>query len=184
MITKHETEEKIKFVRDAFWFSLGAYALATNEPTKNYLNKQRIKIYDYSSDIHVFAENTEPPSSTMAYEIGFAGTMANGSAKSFVRQTFLYMIQETFESAQKYAKATNQESAYKKEEWHAFARHLRNAIAHNGTWNITGNPTDLPTTFRNKTIDISMNHSELGDFIGWFYGAQLCASISLWVSQN
>jgi hypothetical protein len=142
----------------------------------------RIKISD--DEIHVLAEGQQAPKTWLSYEVGFSGALIDGSAKMFVRQTFFYMILETFESAKKYAKKNDKLEPFESQDWHPFARHLRNAIGHNGVWDIRGNPSDLPTTFRNKTIDISLNGKSLGDFIGWVYGLQLCASISIWVGDS
>lgn len=182
MTTKSECEQKIKYVRDAFWFSLGAYGLATKKPTSDFIMRHRVRVSEGS--IYVLAEGEKAPKGWLSYEIGFSGAIGGGAAETFVRQTFLYMILETFESSKKYAISSNNLHSFKQQEWYAFARHLRNAIGHNGVWEIRGNPADLPTTFRNKTVDISLNGSDLGNFIDWVYGLQLCASISGWVNNN
>lgn len=182
MTSKVECEQKLKFVRDSFWFSVGAYGLATEEPTSSFIKQHRFKVS--GNNIFVLAEGEEAPSNWLSYEIGFSGALDSGSAEMFVRQTFLYMILETFEAAKKYANFCGAFDDFKKQDWYSFTRHLRNAIGHNGVWNIRGNPDDLPTTFRNKTIDVNLNGQELGCFIDWVYGLQLCASISFWVSQS
>lgn len=182
MLSKEKCEEKIKYVRDAFWFSLGAYGLAIKDPTRNFLRDYNLTVSD--KEIYVLVDGETAPTDWLLYNIRFSDTLDNGSAKTFVRQTFFYMILETFEAAKSYAFKNEKVEEFKSQDWYSFSRHLRNAIGHNGVWSITGNPKDLPTTFRNKTIDLNFNGHDLGDFIGWVYGLQLCASISLWVSQN
>lgn len=182
MTSKAECEEKLKYVRNSFWFSLGAYGLATKEPTRTFLKNHRLRVS--GDNIYVLADGEDAPTHWLSYEVGFSGALDDGSAEVFVRQTFLYMILETFESAKKYANHSGKVEDFKQQDWYPFSRHLRNAIGHNGVWEIRGNPDDLPTTFRNKTIDTSLNGQELGGFVDWVYGLQLCSSISLWVSRS
>jgi hypothetical protein len=182
MISKEKCLEKMKYVRDAFWFSLGAYGLAVKEPTSHFLSDYNLTVSD--DEIYVLSVGELPPTNRLLYSINFSNTLDNGSAKMFVRQTFFYMILETFEATKSYASENNKLNDFRSQEWYSFVRHLRNAIGHNGLWTIRGSPNDLPTTFRNKTIDLSFNGKELGDFIGWVYGLQLCAAIQLWVNTN
>ncbi|WP_180113694.1 hypothetical protein [Acinetobacter sp. YH12063] len=181
-MTKERCLEKMKYVRDAFWFSLGAYGLAVKEPTSRYLSNYNLTVSD--KEIYVLSGNEVAATDCLLYNINFSNTLDNGSAKMFVKQTFYYMILETFEAAKSYAFENNKSDHFRSQEWYAFARHLRNAIGHNGVWSIKGIPNDLPTTFRNKTIDLSFNGQELDDFIGWVYGLQLCATIQLWVGES
>jgi hypothetical protein len=182
MTSKSECEQKLKFVRDSFWFSLGAYGLATKEPTSSFINQHRLIVF--GDKIHVLVEGEKAPKGWLSYEVGFSAALDDGSAEAFVRQTFLYMILETFESAKKYAGHSGKVEDFKRQDWYPFARHLRNAIGHNGVWDIRGNPDDLPTKFRNKTIDKSLNGKKLNGFCDWVYGLQLCASIRSWVGSS
>ncbi|MCW8127695.1 hypothetical protein [Microbulbifer halophilus] len=136
------------------------------------------------NEIFILKEGEDHPKSWLSYNVQFSDSLNDGTAKTFVRKTFLFMLLETFESAQKYANKSGKFSEFASQEWYPFARHLRNAIGHNGVWDIRGNPKDFPTTFRNKTIDASLNGRDLGDFVGWVYGLQLCASVSSWVSNS
>ena len=182
MTTKKNCIQKMDYVRNSFWFSLGAYALATESPTKNYLEQYRINL---SGDkIYVLKESEETEKSWLSYEVAFNRSLDNGSAEIFVNQTFQYMILETFEAAKKYAESENLFNDFRNQDFYSFTRHLRNAIGHNGVWTINSNVKDLPTTFRNKTIDLSLNGNNIKGFIDWVYGLQLCAAISVWVSNS
>ncbi|MGK0513108.1 hypothetical protein [Rheinheimera aquimaris] len=184
MPTKVEAERKVKYVKDAFLFSLGAYALATREPIASELMNKKVRISDNNQDIFVLSEGEMPPKSTISFEVKFRGALNNHNAETFVRQTFLYMIQETFEVIKRYAELGGKSEIFKSAEWYPFARHLRNAIGHGGRWKIDPGVKDLPTTFRNKTITLDMNGAEIGDFVSWLHGQQLCAAMEIWLGEN
>lgn len=182
MTAKEQCTHKMDYVRDAFWFSLGAYALATESPTKEYLEQYRINL---SGDkICVLKESERPTQNWLSYEVAFSRSLDDGSAKLFVNQTFQYMILETFEAAKKYAENESLLKDFQSQDFYVFTRHLRNAIGHNGVWTINSNVKDLPVTFRNKTIDLSLNGNSIKGFIDWVYGLQLCAAIAVWVSNS
>ncbi|GGB59125.1 hypothetical protein [Shewanella inventionis] len=179
MKSKNECLAKLNYLRETFWFSLGAYGLATKEPTAGVIAQHKIELA--GNQIYVLAENEKGPEFWLKYSVGFSEALSDGSAKTFVRQTFLMMLLESFEASKKYAQANGQLDSFKKQEWYPFARHLRNAIGHNEVWSIGNNPKDLPTTFRNKTIDVSLDGQPLGEFIDWVYGLQLHANFTNWV---
>ncbi len=182
METKEKCQKKIDYVRNAFWFSLGAYALATQSPTKDYLEQFRVNLS--GDNIHVLKESEQANDHWLSYEVAFNHSLDDGSAKLFVNQTFQYMILETFEAAKKYAEINALLKDFQNQDFYSFSRHLRNAIGHNGVWTINLNVKDLPATFRNKTIDLSLNGSSIDGFVDWVYGLQLCAAISVWVSNS
>lgn len=184
MITKAEAERKVKYVKDAFLFSLGAYALATKEPTASQLMNKSVRISDNNKEIFVLSIDDIPPKSTISYEVKFRGALDNHNAEMFVRQTFLYMIQETFEAIKRYSESNGKFELFKSAEWYSFARHLRHAIGHGGRWKMDPGVKDLPTTFRNKTITLDMNGTDIGDFVSWLYGQQLCAAMMVWLGEN
>ena len=185
MTGKEKCLEKMSYVRSAFVFSLGAYALATKSPTKEYLSQYKVKLSDDKILVLNEADLLEQSEqSWLSYEIAFNGALDDGSARLFINQNFLYMILETFEAAKKYAESENLWGDFKNQDFYSFSRHLRNAIGHNGVWTINSSVKDLPTTFRNKTIDLSLNGKSIDGFIDWVYGLQLCAAISVWVSNS
>lgn len=179
MKSKKECLAKLNYLRETFWFSLGAYGLATKEPTAEIIAQHKIELA--GDQIYVLAENEKGPEFWLKYSVEFSQALSDGSAKTFVRQTFLMMLLESFEASKKYAQSNGQLDSFKRQEWYPFARHLRNAIGHSEVWSIGNNPKDLPTTFRNKTIDASLDGQPLGEFIDWVYGLQLHASFTNWV---
>jgi hypothetical protein len=46
MLTKENALAKLKSARDSFWFSLGAYALLTEEPSRSEISVYDIKVYE------------------------------------------------------------------------------------------------------------------------------------------
>lgn len=178
-MSKDECLAKLQYLRETFFFSLGAYGLATKSPTSSVLAQYKIELV--ADQIYVLAENEESPKHWLKYAIGFESSLTSGAARAFVRQTFLMMILESFEAVKKYAAANELLELFMSQEWYSFARHLRNAIGHNGIWCMGKKSKDLPCTFRNKTIDVSLDGLPIGDFIDWVFGLQLHATITNWV---
>lgn len=179
MDSKRECLEKLSYLKQSFSFSLGAYALATKEPTARVIASHKIELA--GDQICILEKNEKGPQHWLKYSIEFSQSLTDGAAKTFVRQTFLMMLLESFEVSKKYAQNNDLLSNFKSQDWYPFVRHLRNAIGHNGVWSIGKKVNDLPTTFRNKTIDSNLDGQQLGDFIDWVFGLQLHASIYNWV---
>lgn len=175
MSSKQASLSKLKRSRDSFWFSLGAYALLTKEPAASQVDGYDISVTN--SDLLVRPRGARDSlRSGMSYRIGFNSSLPEDAALTVVQSTFYAMLSDSYEACKAAAPAE-----IKNQEWYHFARHLRNAISHNGRWHFQ-NGTGLPTTWRRMTVDQSMNGSEIGGFIGWFDGLQLGSTMQLFVS--
>lgn len=166
--------------REVFWFTLGAYALLTEEPSRSQLAGYDVAIANNHLKV-VSSSDTSPPEQT-GYKIGFRGALDSGAAKEVVERAFRQMILTTYATTTEFAKHKILQDVLAKEDWYSFARHYRNAIAHNGRWNITSTK-GLPTTWRNITIEASFHSKPIDGFLGWFDGLQLCAVMINFVSQ-
>ena len=175
MSSKQASLSKLKNSRDAFWFSLGAYALLTKEPAASQVAGYDISVTN--TDVLVGPRDAQDSYQLgMSYRIGFNSSLPREAALSVVQSTFLAMISDSYEACKAAAPAE-----IKNQDWYHFARHLRNAISHNGRWHFQNN-AGLPATWRRMTIDQSMHGKEIGGFIGWFDGLQLGATMQLFVS--
>lgn len=177
MLTKDSALLRLKSARDAFWFSLGAYALLTNEPSRSELSKFAIQLDEFNN---IAANRGEPsPNRGNSYTIGFNAALDAASAKRIVEYSFRQMIIESFETAKEFeAKNTLSLSS---EPWYEFARHYRNGLAHNGRWSFRS-AKGLPLTWRNRTIDANLQGMSLDGFLTWFEGLQLCAQMNISIS--
>lgn len=175
MLSKQTALSKLKSSRDSFWFSLGAYALLTKEPAASQVSGYDISVTN--SDLLVGARDAQDSHRRgMSYRIGFNSSLPKEAALAVVQSTFYAMLSDNYETCKAAAP-----TKIKDQEWYHFARHLRNAISHNGRWHFQ-NGAGLPATWRRMTVDQSMHGNEIGGFIGWFDGLQLGATMQIFVS--
>ncbi len=175
MSSKQTSLSKLKSSRDSFWFSLGAYALLTKEPAASQVAGYDISVTN--NDLLVRSRDAQVSNGTgMSYRIGFNSSLPENAALAVVQSTFYAMLSDSYEACKAAGPAK-----LRGQEWYHFARHVRNAISHNGRWHFK-NGAGLPATWRRMTIDQSMQGHEIGGFIGWFDGLQLGATMQLFVS--
>lgn len=177
MLDRPTALSKLKAARDVFWFSLGAYALLTEEPSRSELPNFRICVTERNR-ISVSRE-LDPAISETSYTIGFNAGLDRVSALTVVDFSFRQMLIESFQVSCEYAKSNS--LGIKHQPWYEFARHYRNAVAHNGKWHFDGR-RGLPTTWRNRTVEVSMQGQSISGFLSWFEGLQLGAQMNLFVS--
>ncbi|MDW7772957.1 MAG: hypothetical protein SCH71_08710 [Desulfobulbaceae bacterium] len=179
ILTPAETIAHLKVARDGFWFSLGAYALLTKEPVKSELRKYDIRVYENGDIVVSEGDVNERPGTN--YTIGFNGGLSGSAARGVVDNSFKQMIIDSNHAIHAYAKSNkidvSESSAIQ------FIRHYRNAIAHNGRWDLRS-PKGLPLTWRNRTLTIDMNDQSIDGFLTWFEGLQLCAQLNIFVSEH
>ena len=174
MTTKQAALQKLKAARDSFWFSLGAYALLTKEPA-------RTEVANFSISVTNQELLVEPKTAVVpqrigtSYRIEFNSSIPDESALSVVQRTFYAMITDSYDAAK-----SASELQLKAQDWYHLARHLRNAIAHNGRWHFQ-NLSGLPCKWRHLVIDSSMQDQPIQGFIGWYDGLQLGAVMQLFV---
>ncbi|WP_143507352.1 hypothetical protein [Pseudomonas sediminis] len=178
-MTPTETITQLKAARDGFWFSLGAYALLTKEPAKSELSRYNINIYE-DGEIVVSEDKLNERRGTN-YTIGFNGALSNSAARGVVDNSFKQMIIDSNHAIRAYAKFNKIDISESSSI--QFIRHYRNAIAHNGLWDLRS-PKGLPLTWRNRTLTIEMNNQPIEGFLTWFEGLQLCAQLNIFVTEQ
>jgi len=170
---------QLKSARDGFWFSLGAYSLLRKEPASSQLSRYDIKLYE-DGDI-VVSEGSLSERRGTNYTIGFNSSLNESAARSVVENSFRQMIIDSNQVFRAYAKASGFDVS--KIPVAQFIRHYRNAVAHNGHWDLRSS-NDLPLTWRNRTITIDMNNQPIDGFLTWFEGLQLCAQLNILISEH
>jgi hypothetical protein len=183
MLDRPTATQRLNGTRDAFWFSLGAYALLTEEPSRSQLAAFSIQISELNT-IYV-SQGTASPSKGKGttYTIGFNAGLDRRSAQSVVEHSFRQMLLQSFETTKEYAKESGLKLSG--ESWYEFARHYRNAVAHNGKWDIravNGTVKGLPLTWKNKTVVASLHGTPIDGYLNWYEGLQLCAQMINFVS--
>ena len=179
MVDRTTATQRLSGTRDAFWFSLGAYALLTEEPSRSQLASFNIQISELNTI--TVSQGAMPSSRGTTYRIGFNAGLDHESAKRVVEHSFRQMLLQSFETTKEYARASG--LSLFGEPWYEFARHYRNAVAHDGRWDIR-NVTGLPLTWRNKTIVAALNGTRIDGYLNWFEGLQLCAQMINFVSHG
>lgn len=170
-----ETLTKLNALRQSFCFSLGAYALLTQEPARSQVSGYDVCVTNNTLAV-VSTGASHTADSNMSYRIAFNSSLPEDAALSVVRSSFYAMLSGSFEAVKGWHQV-------KQQDWYQFARHLRNAISHDGRFHFT-NGSGLPVTWRNLLIEQTMQGAPIENFLGWFDGLQLNSVMNLFVSQG
>ena len=179
MLDRNTAVQRLEAAREGFWFSSGAYGLLTVEPSRSQLATLQIQILEVGT-VSVTEAGSQPTRGT-GYQIGFNAGLSESSARQVVEYSFRQMILQSFEITKEYVSSNGLSVAG--EHWYEFARHYRNAVAHDGHWEIRGD-SGLPLTWKNKTLDVGMNGSSVDGYLSWYEGLQLCAQLINFVSAD
>jgi hypothetical protein len=172
---REETLAKLNTLRQSFCFSLGAYALLTQEPARSQVSRYDVCVTNNTLAV-VGTGASQTADSNMSYRIVFNSSLPTDAALTVVRSSFYAMLSGSFEAMKGWDQVEQQ-------DWFHFARHLRNAISHNGRFHFT-NEWGLPAKWRNLLIEQSMQGAPVENFLGWFDGLQLNAVMNIFVSQG
>ena len=95
------------------------------------------------------------------------------ACKEFVNMGYRILLKEPFELIKDYCNFTNQIDIFNKQNWYQFARIIRNCLSHNFKFKFNDNDKSiLPITWKNRTIDVSLDNSHLQlSFLGGYVGA-------------
>jgi len=159
---------KLKQSRDSFIFSLGAYALLTKEPAASLISEYSISATNIDLSVNAAHEDFKPAQG-VSYRFEFGRSIPQSAAMAVVQNSFYSMLSDSFEAC----KAASPEKI-KDEEWYSLARHLRNAISHNGRWHFLS-PNGFPVGWRSLKVDYAMQGKSIDGFVGWYDGLQLNA---------
>lgn len=179
MLDRQTATQKLHAARDTFWFGAGAYALLTEEPSRSQLAALTIQISELSTI--VVSQGPRPESLGTTYTVGFNAGLDTASAHRVVEYSFRQMLLQSFETTKEYVQTNGLEVSG--EPWYEFARHYRNAIAHDGKWDIRGG-TNMPLTWKNKVVTTSLHGASIDGYINWYEGLQLCAQMINFVSHG
>jgi hypothetical protein len=174
------TLQALQRTREAFWFTLGAYALLTADATRTQLSNYEISISNEQLSVAQRGEGKRHGDS--GYTVAFGAALASGAAKSIVEQAFRQMILTTYELTIGFAKRHKLQSLITSEQWYGVARHYRNALAHSGRWHFTDN-RGLPALWRSKVVDQTLRGQPVDGYLGWYDGLQMCAEMINFISK-
>lgn len=112
------------------------------------------------------------------YEMGFAGSPdfnLDRASMEFAKMLLRNLTIDSYEALFNYCEHTNQLVQMQMQSWYGFARMVRNSLTHTQHWRFhSPDLARLPVTWRNKTIEASMNGHELSfDFYDWWDGCEL-----------
>lgn len=174
--------DRLSAARNAFDFSLGAYAVLTSPEHGGLITQYRISLYD---DGRLETSRGDLP---LDQRVGVSRTtsfnrpLPTEAALEVVHAAYARMIAESHDATQAFAKDRGRAEwdALKRESWFAFAGHLRNAFAHNGRF-VFNDRAIFPAKFGQFSIEPKHAHREAKGFLPWLYGQQLCAQMTLYV---
>lgn len=106
--------------------------------------------------------------------------VGDGAALAMLELVFQKMISDSADAVKTYARAIGEWDQLKKQDWFAFASHLRNAYSHNGLWHFEKQAI-LPVQWRRFHIDRGMQGQPAAGFIPFFDGTQLVSQMTLYV---
>lgn len=167
---------KLKQSRDSFIFSLGAYALLTKEPAASLIAEYSISATNIDLSVNRVDEDFKPTQG-LSYKFEFGRSIPQSAALSVVQNSFFAMLSDSFEAC----KAASPDKI-KDEQWYSLARHLRNAISHNGKWHFLS-PNGFPVSWRSLKVDYPMQGLSIDGFIGWYDGLQLNAVMHMTMQE-
>ena len=172
--------EQLVDAREAFDFSLGAYALLMSERIGSALTDVSIQLNEDGSHRVITRESPPTEHEGISRTTSFLTPAPIRAAKAVVEAAFSRMITKSVDALFSYIKAEKTWDEVKREPWIAFANHLRNAYAHDGRFKFNNNAI-FPASFRRFEITKDLHGTTVDGFLPWFHGQQLCATMELYV---
>lgn len=168
--------------REAFDFSLGAYALLISEKYGPALVNVAVKIYEDGSKKVIQLNTDDNGIAGRARVTKFNNELSKSAAESVVDAAFARMIVKSFDAVSAYIKSQEDDvwNRVKKEPWFAFASHVRNAYAHDGRFRFNERAI-FPAKFEELEITKAMEGAPVGGIITWYHGMRLCAEMERYV---
>lgn len=181
----NETEVRLRLLklREIFDVSVGAYALLTEEPARSELSRYTIR-YNDAGDFQATQAKPKPPEWRLCLEVRFHDADYHEAAQALVERAQRQTIIESFDLIRSYAKGTPAWSELNQEPLFQFTLLYRNAVAHNGRWDLSKHREELPITFMGLTIDASMDGEPIDGFLSLWKSRQLLAKMELFVIGN
>lgn len=150
---------------------------------------QRIKPQDFSAmnkvivgedGLYCVPKGKEVPAEAgNFYEVGYAGGSPDFNLRranmEFAKMLLRNLTLDSYEALFQYCEDTKQLAKMQAQPWYRFARIVRNSLTHTQHWRFNSRDlSQLPVTWKDKTIDASMDGQELSfDFYDWWDGCEL-----------
>ena len=173
----------LKTVRSNYSLGLLCFGVLSNPKTKSIILKNRVIIREDGLNVIPPNSSLTIPPNEIFYEVSVHNWSKNKMeqanmefAKMFLRNLTL----DSFEAIRNYCDRSSKKSELEAQTWYWFTHLLRNALTHNQHWEFSsGHLKRMPVTWRDKTIDASMDGKELTfDFYDWYDGVLLWEDIN------
>jgi predicted DNA-binding protein (MmcQ/YjbR family) len=172
--------QRLNAAREAFWFSLAAYALLTQDPARSAISGFSVKVDDHDFRV-IRRESEELTPGRHSYRVNFIEDVSEPAAREVVHKAFEKMITDSFELVRAYAKSHDLEKEMRGQSWYRFARIYRNALSHDKTWPLDNKD---PVRWRNLIVNIDMEGQPVRGFLSWMKGLQLGAEMTNFVANH
>lgn len=149
---KTELLFQLETAKNNFILVLASMSLFSNSKTYPILDELNCKFGNYSIEFKQVANMMKKENDK------------NVVCKEYFKMGLRILIKEAFELIKNYSKETKQEQIFTSQSWYQFARCIRNCLSHDCKFQLydKGKPSyKLPICWKNKTIDISFNNTEL-----------------------
>lgn len=172
-------------------FSIGLFLYCVVRRMKKDEVKLQNRVLVAEDGIYCVPFDKPPPSDLTGqqnYEVGFGGS-GDFNIRNFSDQFALMLLRnisvESFEAVRSYCSDTGQFDQMKQQSWYQFARLVRHSFAHDYHWNFRKQDfKHLPTTWRRRTLDISMQgQRHMGSHYDWFDACELWEEIKDFASS-
>lgn len=168
---------QLKTVHSNFSFGLLSFCLLQRMKPQGFSSMNRVIIGE-DGLYCVPRGKVVPDEAGDFYEVGLAGSPDFNLQRAnmeFAKMLLRNLTLDSYEALFRYSKDTNQLAKMRTQPWYSFARIVRNSLTHTQHWRFNSRDlSQLPVTWRNKTIDTSMDGQELTfDFYDWWDGCEL-----------
>jgi hypothetical protein len=155
-MNKADLIAQLELARQNHVIGLAALALFSNENSQKLLDKGVAAFGPYTLHFHEIAKQLAEPE------------RRDVMVAEFMKMLIRSLIKDSYDLVSDYCEATGQTEAFKRREWYAFARFIRNALARGSRFefNTFDKGLTLPVSWKERTITSSLDGQPLD--LGFF----------------
>jgi len=169
--------QHLKTIRSNFSAGLYAYCLLCRLKAEDVATGNRVIVGE--DGLYCIPRHRDVPAEAgKYYEAQFGGSPdfnLKRAAMEFAKMLLRNFTLDSFEAIKRYCEEMDQVEKMRAEPWYQFTRIMRNSLTHTQRWNFNRyDLTRLPVTWRDKTVDASMDgHEPDFEFYDWWDGCEL-----------
>lgn len=175
---QHIARAALESARNRFFVAGAAYALLTGEASKH-----QIVDYEFSlseAGFQVRPQGSEGPRGS-SRTISFRRAASEDEALALLEAAFEKLITDSTDAVKSFARSNGQWDVLKKQDWFAFASHLRNAFSHNRRWHFEKHAI-VPARWKSYEVHRGMQGTSVRNFISYLDGTDLQGQMILYVT--